>query len=252
MMSHIKSRKFVVLAEARSGGTFLVSCLSNHPRIFCTRGEPLHHGSHWRKAAPDEIERLKLIMNQQHYDVAGCKLMRNHFERPAVFQWLCQVQPKVIYLWREDYVSQALSIAANEVHRKNPDLGIPTHIYERWDAEPITILPERVVFYLTRLQQNYGLIGDKEGSHRALLARGGFDVLSLTYEQITGGKEVTGIAGILADEICDFLGVPRCDLPGGGLRRSHGRPWREYVVNWNEVEQAIAAYLDTVGTKEDE
>jgi LPS sulfotransferase NodH len=243
---HIRPRKFVILAEARSGGTFLATCLSNHPRIFCTRGEPLHQNSHWRTAAPDEIERLKLITNQIHYDVAGCKLMRNHFERANVFAWLCQVQPKVLYIWREDYVAQALSWAANEVHRANPKLGIPTHIYEPWDPVPIEIPPERVVFYITRLQQNYGLTGDKKGSHQAFLGRGKFKVLELTYEQITGGGEATGITGAVADEICDFLDVPRMDLPGGGLRRSHPRPWNEYVTNWAEVERAIAARLAAV------
>jgi len=252
MTSHIKSRKFFVLAEARAGGTFLVTCLSNHPRIFCTRGEPLHHGSHWRTAAPDEIERLKLITNQQHYDIAGCKLMRNHFERAPILAWLRRVQPLVIYLRRECYVAQALSMAANDVHRADPKLGIPTHVYEHLDPVAIYLDPEQVLFYITRLQQNYGLIGDKKGSHRAFLRAGGFRVLSLSYEQITdGGHEVVGIGGILADEICDFLGVERGDLPGGGLRQSHHKPWDQYVTNWTEVWQAIATHLDAVGLSAD-
>lgn len=250
--AHIKSRRFVVMAEARSGGTFLVTCLSNHPRIFCTRGEPLHQGSHWVAAAPDEIERLKLITNQQHYDIAGCKLMRNHFERMPILAWLQRVQPLVIYLRREHYVAQALSCAANDVHRKDPKTGIPTHTYEHWDPVAIELDPKRVVFYITRLQQNYGLIGNKAGSHRAFLARGGFTVLSLSYEQITqGGREVEGITGILADEICDFLGVERADLPGGGLRQSHHKPWDQYVSNWAEVWRTIVAHLDTVGLSSD-
>lgn len=250
--AHIKARKFVILAEARSGGTFLATCLSNHPRVFCTRGEPLHHGSHWRAAAPDEIERIKLITNQQHYDIAGCKLMRNHFERAPILAWLRRVQPLVIYLRREYYVSQALSIAANEVHRKNRKLGIPTHVYERWDPEAIEIDPARVLFFLTRLLQNYGLIGDKSKSHWVLLRSGRFKVLNLTYEQITqGGREVDGITGDLAGMICDFLGVERRDLPGGGLRQVHHKPWDQYVSNWAEVWRAIEACLDTPGLSSD-
>ena len=241
-----KPRKAILFAEARTGGAFLASCLSNHPRVFFARGEPLHKGSPWTVAAPDEIKRLDLITSQDHYDVSGCKLFRNHARRPHIQEWLFRVKPLMIYLWREDYVLQALSIEANKVHRRTGE-GLPTHPYERMSPLPIELDPAAVLFEIDRLQQNYGLTGNKEESNWAFLQAGGFEVFSLTYEQMTGGSEVEGITGTLAHEICDFLGVTRANLPGSGLRQAHHRPWPEYVTNWAEVKRALVAHLDPVG-----
>jgi len=41
---------FLILAHVRTGGTFCAHALSNHPQVYCDRGETLHHLSAWRKA----------------------------------------------------------------------------------------------------------------------------------------------------------------------------------------------------------
>ena len=43
------ARPAVVIASVRSGGTYLAHCLSNHPQVFCDRGESLHHDSLWHR-----------------------------------------------------------------------------------------------------------------------------------------------------------------------------------------------------------
>lgn len=241
------TRKAILWTERRTGGTFLASCLSNHPRVFFARGEPLHSDDPWRVGVPDEAERLQIITSQPHYDVAGCKLFRDHAIRPAVWDWLCRIQPMIIYLWREDYISQALSIVANQVYRATGE-GMPTHLYRREEPRQIHLEPEEVLFEIERLQLRYGIAGDETKSNQAILQSGGFRVLSLTYEQMTGGKaEVGAIALDMAYSLCAFLGVSLAPLVGAGLRRAHHRPWPEYVSNWDEVREAIATRVDLAG-----
>ena len=60
----------VIITLQRTGGSWLAGCLSNHPDIFCTRGEPLAKRSLWTRAAPDDVARLDLILRQQYYKIA--------------------------------------------------------------------------------------------------------------------------------------------------------------------------------------
>lgn len=233
------ARKAILWTERRTGGTFLASCLSNHPQVFFTRGEPLHPDDPWMAGVPDEVMRLQIITSQPHYDVAGCKLFRNHALRPDVWEWLLQESPAVIYLWREDYVAQALSIVATNVYRATGE-GTPTHVYRREEPSSIRLEPDEVLFEIERLRVRYGLAGDKEKSNQAILQAGGFRVLSLTYEQVTGGAvEVDEVASSVGDSICAFLGIAPLPLGCTTLRRAHHRPWEEYVTNWDEVREAI-------------
>ena len=58
------ARPAVLIASVRSGGTFLAHCLSNHPQIFCDRGESLHYRSLWHTHLT--TNRAKLIYCLTH------------------------------------------------------------------------------------------------------------------------------------------------------------------------------------------
>jgi len=133
---------------------------------------------------------------------------------------------------------------ANRVYRTTGE-GIPTHPYRRLEAVSVELEPEEVKFEIERLELRYGIRGDDTKSNQAILRSADLRVLSLTYEQITGGMaEATMLDAKTAERIWAFLGVDPTPLPRVKLRRAHHRPWASYVSNWDVVREAIATMVN--------
>jgi len=85
-------RPAALITHTRSGGSSLATCLSNHPDIFCPRGEPLLEGTEWREAFPDatSVDILECITRAHFYKVGLCKITYVH---PLVAGWLSRPLP---------------------------------------------------------------------------------------------------------------------------------------------------------------
>ena len=219
----------IILAGPRTGGTFLACCLSNHPDIYCTRGEPFHRGSRWGVACQDQTERLKLIWCQQHYRACMCKLMHNHASREQVWQCIIEYEPqvKIIYLTRENIVEQSVSVAINIAQRSGKVCDHPTHTFEQVHPTPATLDPYDVFNWCRSLTQ-------RQGDWSQRFQESGLPVLHVTYEQMTRGVETSSIANSATEEICQFLEVPYREMYSD-MRKLHRGTMAETVANWDEV-----------------
>ena len=219
----------VIITLQRTGGSWLAGCLSNHPNIFCTRGEPMATRSKWAGVAPDETARLDLILSQQYYDVAMCKLINNHAFRPAVWKYLTTRTPpvKVLFLERENILNQALSHEINAGRRLGTVAGHPTHIFNKAELPPCRLDPAGV---LARCEDEAGRYFLAESK----LAKSNLPILRLTYDEITGGENAGEIPESEGRRICSFLNVPYIPL-GFSMRKVHWQPWRETVSNWKAI-----------------
>lgn len=224
-------RPAVILAGPRTGGTFLSSCLSNHPGIFCTRGEPFHRGSRWG-LVDNQADRLRIIWGQSHYQVAACKLMHNHAMRDDVWQCIADCQPMILYLTRENVVKQAVSVVINIAHRSGDAPSHPTHTVNLVHPSPVKLDPYSVFNWCRSLMR-------RREYWREKLVGTGLYVLPITYEQVTGDEEVTSIPESVARGICEFLGVDYEDLHSG-LRKVHQGTMSETVSNWSQVVNFIS------------
>jgi len=219
----------VIITLQRTGGSWLAGCLSNHPDIFCTRGEPLATRSKWARVAPDETARLDLILSQQYYDVAMCKLINNHAFRPATWKYLTTRTPpvKVLFLKRENILNQAISHEINAGRRLGTVAGHPTHAFRTTDLPPCKLDPAGV---LSRCEDEAGRYFLAESK----LIESGLPVLRLTYKQITGGDNASEIPENTGRRACGFLGVPYIPL-SFSMRKVHWQPWRDTVSNWKAI-----------------
>lgn len=221
-----QARPAILIAGPRTGGTFLCCCLSNHPQVFCTRGEPLHWGSRWLHAVSDWKVRFDLLMRQPFYEVSMFKAMDHDiFAHPELWEFLQQYDPelRILYLERENILYQAASHEINRLHRRGDLPGHPTRTFVSVKPEPCELDPELV-------RQRYRWIKKDTARNRKLLAESGLPVLYLIYEEMT----IMGMAQ--SSQICEFLEV-RNELLHTDLKKVHAQPYEELVTNWTMIEE---------------
>ena len=220
----------VIVAAIRSGGTFLAHCLSNHPQIYCDRGEPLHHRSVW--CATTKIRRqqlLAVLTNQTGYAASACKLTYMQAFDAEVWGWLEKQQPRVIWLRRGNAVRQAVSVLLNQAARRG-ELKLPQHSFEPVAGVRVTLSPGLVV------KAARGLTAQDE---RAWARLAGLpEVLKLTYADVTGGESAERLPVQTARRVCNYLGV-RYEPMGCDLVRVNPLPLREIIGNWKAVRSAL-------------
>lgn len=191
----------------------------------------MHGRSEWYIAIPDWKTRLTLLLSQQFYKVSMCKVnLRQVLEQGEGFWEFIRTHkppPKVLYLERRDKLAQAVSL----VVIGSGIYSHPTHTFDPATPEVISLDPRRVAVAYHDLQNAYVKIPKR-------LVKEGLPVLSLTYEQITGNREVACVPEKVAKKICSFLEVPfalLCSL----TRKVHKAPFSEWVSNWDEVLKAV-------------
>ena len=226
----------VIVAAIRAGGTFLSHCLSNHPRICCDRGEPLHHKSSWRRSIGGDVTvLLRALLNQTGYHVSMCKLTYTQAFHRDVWPEVLDVQPRVIWLRRDNLIRQALSVAINKRARAG-QLTRPQHTFLRTAPVAITISPAQFLRYCEML--------DRQNAAAEKRLRDITDVLPVTYEEITENARhpymATGLNPKAGARLCEFLGVPAHPMPAD-LRRVNPGPVSDLLANWQEIRDAIAA-----------
>ena len=225
----------VIIANVRSGGTFLSHYLSNHPDIFCDRGESLHHLSIWHTyLTSDRVKLLHCLTHMTGWHVSMCKLVYGQAFQPDVWAYLVKTKPHVIHLTRRNVVRQAVSALINRSVRSGQHAQVhPAHTVEDVPGVKISLTPDSI------LELARGLATQDRQSTKALAAFP--NVLSLDYASLGGeGTTVARIPTKVGQTICTFLGVPyhamSCEL-----KRVNPQPLAEILVNWRDVRPAIQA-----------
>ena len=223
----------LIIASIRSGGTFLAHCLSNHSQIYCDRAESLHHLSVWCSTIkPDRRHLLAALLNQSGYQVSMCKLVYTQAFRGEIWEWIIKRQPRVIWLYRENVLRQALSVYLNRQVRQARTLKRPQHTFEEAKRITVEIDPARFVRIARGLAS-----ADEQARARLAAIRA---VLPLSYVEVVGGEGVSGSRLPLetTKRVCSFLGV-RYELLRCDLKRVNPFPLYEMIGNWQDVRRAI-------------
>lgn len=223
----------VIIAAIRSGGTFLAHCLSNHPQIFCARGEPLHHLSEWVRALrPDRRKLLAALLNQTGYHVSMVKLTYPQAFHPDIWPWLEKRRPLVIWLRRENYIRQAVSVLVNRSARAGA-INRAQHTFVQARPLRLELEPERILAKARELR-----VLDSQARGRLSGIR---HMLPVTYADVIGGEcavEAEFLPMGTTVQICAFLDVRieplRCDL-----KKVNPYPLRELLSNWPIARSAI-------------
>ena len=230
---HIAQR-FIIVAQKRSGGTYLTHCLSNHPQVFCDRGESVHHASVWRRGRVPADAVYKILTDQEGYRASGFRMVYSQAFDVELWKLTQALKPKVIWLTRENKLRQAVSILVNQKIRKGRAEYFPVHTLEETGKPPrYTIQPHVIIDAIG------GIIAeDKRAIKRISAAQ--LDYLPLTYGEMVGGEGVTEpcMHDDAAVKACEFLGVNRLSLCCE-LKRVHSHPLRAMLANWDAIESAL-------------
>jgi len=223
--------KALILAGVRTGGTLLSHALDSHPQIFFVRGEPLHHGNVWANFLP-ERERLDLIFSQTGYLVAGCKLLLVQLYHKGIPEYVQEVAPKIIFIYREDLAKQTASFIINrEVRNWRLDMR-PQHTFDEpppW--EPIEYPPDK--FYST-----YNMLKGRREEVEQFLEEKATSYIKVSYEQMTEDKEITKLPKKCGNTICSFLEVPKRRLVVT-LRKVNKQAPEELFSNWDDIKKVL-------------
>lgn len=230
-MSLFQTRQAVIVANQRSGGTFLATCLSNHPDIHCERGEVTHRRHIWRTFIQlDNVTALQLALHQHFYRVSMCRLTYGHAFLEPTGPYLLKIQPYVLWLRRENWLRQAVSnlvlkLAWRETRLQRAHTMAPLPVF-RFKIEPRALIHGMDVIAAREAEAEVAIKGFKR-------------VLELTYTEITGGKtDAAGLAEPAGRRVCAFLGVDYTPMPGC-LRRVNPAPLDQIIINWPEMRKAL-------------
>jgi len=224
----------VIIANKRTGGTFLSWCLSNHPNIHCERGEILHPRHPMRAyMVGSNLEWIKMILSAQFYQVSMCKLVYDQALVPDIWNYLCEIQPHIVWLRRENLLRQAVSLYLAKFARR-------IHSYADPPAEKIQIETNALIATMAGLEEYNQTMEEALGAME--------HVLPVTYAEITGTDNASEMNETAGRRVCAFLGVSYYPMRTA-LKRVNPFPLCETLSNWTEIETALkdtrfSAFLD--------
>lgn len=227
------AQPFVIIAGRRTGGTYLTHCLSNHPQIYCDRGESIHHDAVWRRHIPPR-KIVYVLTHQEGYHASGFRMVYDQAFHKNVWPQILRIKPKVLWLTRENLLRQGTSIAINRLVRMDKIAYFPVHSFEEPQTPRYTIDPAHILKWC-----HYAAEQDRRAAKRFIDA--GLDYLPLTYEQLVGKLGVTQPCLLhgAQERVCGFLGVRSIELCSD-LRRVHRHPLAAMFKNWKQIKRAIA------------
>lgn len=215
--------KALLVADVRTGGTYLCCALSNQPQIFCVREEPFHKSSVWKKVPWDR--RLMTIFNQKFYDVAMCKITPSQLGNTGLANFLVARRPKIVYLTREKVTEQAASDLINNMRLK----GHPTHTFSTANPPKVTLDPKQFVGHYNGILKRRKIA---EVFLKGARKVSGNPAYRLTYESLIALPNPT------MKGICNFLGVKPFAFVSR-MKKVHSVPYAEFVTNWDELIRSV-------------
>ena len=230
----VMARPAVIIANTRTGGTFLSHCLSNHPRIFCDRGESLNGRHVWyRLLSHDLVKILDAMTHQPFYHVSMCKLTYSQAFEQNAWKYIVGLKPHIIHLVRRNVLRQVVS-----AHVNNTSHDRAAHSFTDIRAARVA-LPKSSLFALLN-----NATAQVDEARKRLLAFP--NVLELEYEKLAdyeivdGAMTLTTLRTETSEKLCQFLGVPIAPMTCE-LRPVNPQPLPQIISNWAEVEAAVRA-----------
>jgi hypothetical protein len=221
----------IIIAGVRTGGTYLAHCLSNHPRIFCDRGEALNGRNKWFRLCKNQVRVLDCLIHQPFYHVSMCKLTYAQALNKAVWRYIVTKRPHVIHLVRQNVLRQVVSLCINNAQRDRP-----AHTFVDLPAAHVRLEPQQVLAIMHKITEQ------ANGVRKRLEKLP--HVIELEYTSLIGANtkwedsRLTFLQETTCQSICEFLGVPVMAL-GAELRRLNPQPLPEIITNWREVKAAV-------------
>jgi hypothetical protein len=232
---HQQPARAVIIADVRTGGHFLTSCLSMHPQIFCVREEPFHKKSAWKPLGRGPA--TQLIWSQHYYDVCMFKCTPSQIfpGKHKLWKIIVKSGAKIIYLKRENMVEQAISDAINRARKE----GHPAHRFSGDLSSSVS--PPPVFIAVDEAKRSMRGLLQRARRTETLIRRAPVEVLNLTYEELIDPDEFsTEIPESTGDRICSFLGVLKCKL-WSRMEKVHRAPYIDFVSNWEEIKKCLRA-----------
>jgi len=227
---------FLILAHVRTGGTFCAHALSNHPSVFCDRGEVMHHASIWRKAKikPDRL--MVMLWNQTGYFASGFRLIYRQAFHEKVWPTIQKVQPKIIHLQRRSLLRQALSYAyQQQVRGRNLEYH-PVHSFRERDVPQATMDLDYAAYAVKRIAS------ERKRGHDRLKKEFDGEYIEVFYEDMVRGGAGGSVQEMNPRErarVCQFLGVDNVPLRVD-LKREFPVPLWEMFGNWTALRERLA------------
>lgn len=223
---------FLILAHVRTGGTFAAHALSNHPEVYCDRGETLHHLSAWRRAGVPAVKALETIWNMDGYRASGFRaIYRQAFHR-EIWPRILAHGPSIIHLVRRNVTRQGVSFGYQQMVRAGKLPFHPVHTFKEKTPAPVTVDPADIVNYALKVRREMW-------DGQARLAGYTGPVLQVAYEDMVGDGTAQEMAPKVAARIEAFLGIREVPLPAD-LRRDFPVPMEAWFSNWPAVRAALA------------
>jgi LPS sulfotransferase NodH len=236
------AQPYLIVSGVRTGGTYLAHSLSNHPQVFCDRGESMHRLSIWRNKARqvDGHLLLHLLTHQEGYHASGFRMVYSQ-ARPLI-PYIIKERCKVIMLRRENVLRQSVSWLFHQMVRKAIVPYFPVHSFKEVKIpKQAEIRPEAILKWCRTFEQaHYDMVD----------ALDALDLIEIEYSKMVGGEGETQpkMSRAISYKICGFLGVKK-QILGCDLKRVHSHPLKAILKNWNDVEEAVkespyARFLD--------
>jgi len=217
--------KAVLISAQRSGGLFLIGCLSNHPDIFAPREEIFKRETIWQqKLKLSHGELLDFILNQPFYKACVTRLTYDQAFNPEIENFIKTQGIKIIHLTRMILPCVTSTLLAKQ-EMKN---GQPRHYFDDSfsDNEILEVDPPEVINRIKHLIKQ----------RRNFKERFGNDHFELQYEEIT--KHDWILPQELSVELSRFLEIDNMRMFANN-RKMHRRPIQSYYSKWNEIEREI-------------
>lgn len=233
-----KPQKFIILTTQRSGSTWLMDMLDNHPNIkvynelflnmdnkskWADPNQPIFYN--YKKTTPGKRpwKTIKYLNNlytyDGQYDVIGFKLMYDQlFRNPEILINLVADGYKIVHLVRENPIDVMVSYALAQQHKR---------FFSEQKVENKRLHLDPQAFKKEVEKQDF-----KVRLARILVAILPNSVLNITYDELRQDKDGT------LNQITQFLGVPSVEKTEGVesiLKKLNQKSHPETIDNYAEV-----------------
>lgn len=245
--------RFLIIATTRSGTMYLTSCLNSHPDLKCHGEEPF---AFCRTLGHREGANLKYTEHETMSDA-------DRAVRAVVLPGDDLSEFHVIHMVRRNLLELSISKLMNAnkgVYKrpahvyKEPKLAALGHIFADTDPESPRMrkiakeLPISTVEHMDTIREVKlpvdtraltGIMRDTSATvlkWKEILRRRAGSLLTVRYEDLTGGRDCQAMPEARAREVLEFLGVPvRPLLPS--MHKVNDPDYSAYVSNWDEVQR---------------
>jgi len=229
----------IILADKRTGSTFLQECLNSHPNITCY-DEMFMRGNKEKRRGQYLYNYMKRTKNMNHKQYlkwlfsnegAICfRLMYPHLDNnKPLFDVIRNERIPIIHLIRKNHLNHFISSQTKQQQKVNLDVN---NIVNN-----LNFLNNKIEFHRkqfktkTEYMEIYyeDMFGEIEGKKKEAENYGAFNIKS---------KQITYLSDKYVDKICKFLGVENKDLYSNVTKRNSWNIWK-HIKNEQQAKQAL-------------